>query len=339
MGMLSLWRRHDPLPDVADWPSWDYADYLWFFLSREGTRRRLRGSSAPLDVLDTPEKLWDFCAPIRERIRATFDTDAPRVSITLVAYNEERQLIPTLLSYTRLECPPGLAELVVVDNNSTDRTKDIIEACGARYVLCEEQGTPFARAAGLAAAYDEAEYLWMSDADVRVVPPLTTKEDLARKGTVFRTAYEFMEAHPQTVGVSTGAVIEAAHWSYHLVHETAVALKHTAKYSCWSGSNQFVRKWALEASGGIDTSVLFGEDQHRHFQLARWAKAHDKHLHSANMDEEALGDPVYYSGRRYATLGRVAWHVWETLTRNYVARGDHWSDTVHKENLEWQHIR
>jgi len=324
---------------VADWQSWDYEDYVWFFLSDEGTRQRLHGAAAPLGVLDTEPKLWDFCQPIREHIRTTYDTEAPRVSIALVAYNEERQLLPTLLSYTLLDCPPGLAELIVVDNNSTDRTKAIIEACGARCVHAEEQGTPFARAAGLEAAYDEAEYLWMSDADVRVVPPISSKDDLFRKGTVFKTSYDFMEDHPETVGVSSGAVIEAAHWSYNLVHQTAVALNQTATYSCWSGSNQFVRKWALEASGGIDTSVLFGEDQHRHFQLARWAKERGKHLNSANMDEEALGDPVYYSGRRYATLGRVARHFGATLQRNYVSSGDHWTETEHEAGIDWEQIR
>jgi glycosyltransferase involved in cell wall biosynthesis len=330
-----------PLPNVADWSSWDYDDYLWFFLSREGTRQRLHGSSAPLGVLDTPEKLGDFCQPIRERIQAKFDTEAPQVSIALVAYNEERQLIPTLLSYTRLDCPPRLAELIVVDNNSTDRTKEIIEACGARYVHAEEQGTPFARAAGLEAAYDEAEYLWMSDADVRILPPIKRREELdSASSTVLKTSYEYLEAHPDTVGISTGGLVEDAHWSYRLIHQGALMAGVTSKYSCWAGYNQFVRKWALEASGGIDTTVLFGEDHHRHYQLARWAKANNKKMYSANMEGgEAVADPVYISGRRYATLGRVVNHMWETLTRDHIAQGEDWKDIKHKQKLDWRHIR
>jgi len=327
------------MPDLNDWRQWGYEDYLWYFLGKDGTRRRLSGSQAPLDVLDSADELYEFCSPIRSRIQDKFDTSDPRVSIAIVAYNEERQLIPTLLSYTCLDCPDGLAELIVVDNNSTDRTREIIQACGARYVFCEEQGTPFARAAGLEAAADSAEYLWMSDGDVRVVPPVEDPSDIGSKGTVFRTSYDYLEAHPETVGVSSGAVIESAHWSYHLIHELAVLTRRTAPYSCWSGSNQFVRKWALESSGGIDTTVLFGEDQNRHFQLARWAKKHGKHMNSANMDADALGDPVYYSGRRYASLKMVLTHLWDSIRRQYVKSGKHWTETEHKEDVDWRHIR
>jgi hypothetical protein len=148
-----------------------------------------------------------------------------------------------------------------------------------------------------------------------------------------------MEAHPDTVGISSGSVVEDAHWTYMAIHGIAIATGQTARYSCWSGSNQFVRKWALEASGGINTSVLFGEDQHRHFQLARWAEEHGKELNSANMDEEALADPVYFSGRRYARPSLVLRHLGETLTRSYRTTGDHWSETEHKNDVEWRHVR
>ncbi|QXD16174.1 glycosyltransferase [Rhodocaloribacter litoris] len=325
-------------PDPGNWRTWQYEDYLRYFLSIEGVRQRMKGRGFPLDAL-TDNELWQFCAPIRTRIEEKFGrSESPRVSIALVAYNEERELIPTLLSYTLLDCPPGLAELIVVDNNSTDRTRDVIQACGARYVLCKEQGTPFARAAGLAASHPDTEYIWMSDGDVRVVPPIKREEDLLRPGTVFQTAYRFLEAHPRTVGVSTGAVIEHAHWSYRLIHILALKLKRTSKYSCWSGSNQFVRKRVLAESGGIDTSVLFGEDQYRHFQLARWAKANKMHLNSANMSEE-IADPVYYSGRRYATLGHVILHLWDTLKRGSYFEKDEYGWALHKKNIGWRQVR
>lgn len=327
------------MPDPRAWSSWTYDDYLRYFLSEQGTRRRLRGRGFPLELL-SDDDLVAFCTPIRERIAERYGAStAPEVSITLVAYNEERELIATLLSYTLLDCPPGLAELIVVDNNSQDRTRAVIEACGARYVLCEEPGTPFARAAGLAAAHPDAEYLWMSDGDVRVVPPIRRERDLLRRGTVLQTAYRFMEAHPRTVGVSTGTVFDATHWLHQLIRWAAVAAGATAKYSCWSGTNQFVRKWALEASGGIDTTVLFGEDHHRHYQLARWAKAHKKLLKSANMGIEELADPVYHSGRRHATLGLVLRHLWDTLRRGRYFQKDERGWAVHEEGIDWRPVR
>lgn len=327
------------MPNPEKWSTWTYEDYVRYFLSMRGVRLRLKRRGFPLDLL-SDEELVAFCRPIRERILARYGLSThPRVSITLVAYNEERELISTLLSYTLLDCPPGMAELIVVDNNSRDRTRQIIEACGAKYVLCKEPGTPFARAAGLAAAHPEAEYLWMSDGDVRVVPPIRREEDLLKTGTVFRTVYEFMEAHPKTVGVSSGTVFDATHWLHRLTRKVAVVIGVTHKYSCWSGTNQFVRKWALEASGGIDTTVLFGEDHHRHYQLARWAKAHKKHLNSANMDEAALGDPVYHSGRRHATLRLVLRHLWDTVKRGRYFDEDEEGWARHKKGVTWRAVR
>lgn len=327
------------LPDVRNWKHWTYEDYLWFFLSRKGTRSRLRGSNAPLEALQSEHELREFLAPLRERIKIKYSTDSPRVSIALVAYNEERQLIPTLLSYTCLDCPNGLAEIIVVDNNSTDRTREIVEACGAKYVHCSEQGTPYARAAGIEAASSGTEYIWMSDADARVVKPFDSKVDLTRKGTVFQTSYGYMEEDENRVGVSTGILLEDAHFSYWIIHELAVLAGWTDKYVAWAGANQFVRKSAMEAIGGIDTSVLYGEDYRRLAQLARWANAHDKHIGSVNMDGPPLGDPVYVSGRRYATLGRVAKHTIETLTRDYRSHGEEWTDISHKKHVDWQHYR
>ncbi len=326
-------------PGPGNWRTWQYEDYLRYFLSIEGVRQRMKGRGFPLDTL-TDDELWQFCAPIRSRIEEKYgQSESPRVSIALVAYNEERELIPTLLSYTLLDCPPGLAELIVVDNNSTDRTRDVIQACGARYVLCKEQGTPFARAAGLAASHPDAEYIWMSDGDVRVVPPIKREEDLLRPGTVFQTAYHFLEAHPRTVGVSTGTVFDATHWSHALLRIIARAIGKTSKYSCWSGTNQFIRKSALLASGGIDTTVLFGEDHHRHYQLARWAKANGLHLNSANMNKEKLGDPVYHSGRRHATLKHVILHLWDTLRRGRYYDKDEHGWPLHKQNITWREVR
>lgn len=322
------------LPDPKDWQNWDYEDYLRYFLSYKSAKNRLKGRSFPLRILSKSE-LKNFCIPIKNRIKEKFSSDHPDVSISLAAYNEESQIVPTLLSYTLLRCEEGISELIVVDNGSQDRTKEIARACGVKLVECKKKGLPYARDAGLKSAYEEAEYIWMSDSDVRVVSPIKEGKDLHRKGTALKTSYEHLESNPEVVGVSTGVLMESSHWLYGITHGLALALGVTNRYSCWSGGNQFMRKWALEESGGINLEMGGASEDHiRHYQLARWAKKNDKYLHSANMDE-SLADPVYHSGRRVGSAKGVLESIWTSVTRSNLEKGEHWSDTRHTEGDWW----
>jgi hypothetical protein len=322
------------LPNPKNWKKWEYEDYLRYFLSYKSAKKRLRGKGFPLDMLSRGD-IKEFLKPIKNRIREKFENENPEVSISLPAYNEEDQIIPTLISYTLTECEYGVAELVVVDNGSDDRTREIAEECGVKLVKCRKKGLHYARDAGLKSAHDDAEYIWMSDSDVRVVPPIKRKEDLHRKGTTLRTSYEYLESNPKVAGVSTGVVIESSHWFYKITHGLALALGMTNKYSCWSGGNQFMRKWALEESGGINLEMGGASEDHiRHYQLARWAKENDMQLHSANMDE-SLADPVYHSGRRVGSAKGVLESIWSSVTRSNLEKGEHWSDTRHTKGDWW----
>ena len=48
------------------------------------------------------------------------------VSIIIPTYNREEQLNRTLNSLIHLKSDPNLFEIIVVDNGSTDRTKDVV---------------------------------------------------------------------------------------------------------------------------------------------------------------------------------------------------------------------
>ncbi|MFW6194336.1 MAG: glycosyltransferase [Halobacteriota archaeon] len=54
-------------------------------------------------------------------------TDLPTVSVIVPAYNAENNIGNLIESLLELDYPPELLELIMVDNNSTDRTKEIIE--------------------------------------------------------------------------------------------------------------------------------------------------------------------------------------------------------------------
>ncbi len=69
-----------------------------------------------------------------------------RISVVIPCFNEEggiARVIPSL--------PPSVDEIVVVDNNSTDRTGDVARGLGARVVLERRKGYGAAYQAGLAA--------------------------------------------------------------------------------------------------------------------------------------------------------------------------------------------
>ena len=97
-----------------------------------------------------------------------------KLSIIVPAYNEER-LLPVCLHAievalaTSRDC--GFStEVVVVDNNSTDRTAELARQAGAR--VCFEPVNHIARARNAGAAVATGEWLMFLDADSRVSPGL-----------------------------------------------------------------------------------------------------------------------------------------------------------------------
>lgn len=58
----------------------------------------------------------------------------PRVSIVMVAHNEEQNLPAKLANLSALEYPPELIQVIVASDASTDRTEDILQAAGGAVV-------------------------------------------------------------------------------------------------------------------------------------------------------------------------------------------------------------
>src|SRR5689334_18853557 len=77
----------------------------------------------------------------------------PLYSVIIPAYNEEAYLGRTLSSLrAAMDGLPEAGEVIVVDNNSSDRTADIARAAGARVVFEPVNQISRARNAGAAAA-------------------------------------------------------------------------------------------------------------------------------------------------------------------------------------------
>src|SRR5690606_27680177 len=120
---------------------------------------------------------------IRRRIEQLRE-GVPLVSIVIPAFNEQDTILRTLasLSYTIAPYP---VEIIVVDNNSTDASKDRIEKSGARYILETKKGVENARDTGLKEA--QGIYVISGDADTiysphwvdDLVAPLIRHENIA----------------------------------------------------------------------------------------------------------------------------------------------------------------
>ena len=102
------------------------------------------------------------------------------VSVIICTYNRCQSLQTTLVSLLSLEVPEGLAwEVLVVDNNSTDQTKTVVEDFAAKVpfsvtrVLETEPGLSEARNAGLRHA--KGEIISFLDDDVLVFPDWLTE--------------------------------------------------------------------------------------------------------------------------------------------------------------------
>jgi len=86
----------------------------------------------------------------------------PEISIVMPAYNEEENIAPTLASLcNNITSRP--VEIIVVNNNSTDKTEALVKACGVNCILETTQGITPARNAGLAQA--KGKYILNADAD------------------------------------------------------------------------------------------------------------------------------------------------------------------------------
>jgi cellulose synthase/poly-beta-1,6-N-acetylglucosamine synthase-like glycosyltransferase len=91
-----------------------------------------------------------------------------KVSVIVPAYNAENIIGRCIESLLRLDFPPDEREIIVVDNNSNDRTKEIVQRYPVTYVFEPEKGVGAARNRGIHAA--SGEIIAFTDSDCTVAP-------------------------------------------------------------------------------------------------------------------------------------------------------------------------
>lgn len=290
-------------PQLERWRQWSWDDYLAYFLSGQAAKARARRSDASVASVLTTEELTEFCEPVRARLAPMFSGNTPAVSIQMPCRNDQDELLATLVSYAMLDVAPGEAELIVADNASSDRTGMVIKACGVKGVFAPEPGMGRARRAAYDAMSPSAEFVWLTDSDARVLPPIWRFRDLQQRSPILKTNLRCFNGNDRVIGVSTGVVYEYTYPVFRLLRAIAVFAGKAPRIHCWSGPNQFVRRSALDAIGGINSDVPYRarEDHQRMYELARYGKRIGAQMLSA-ATIRALCDPVYHSGRRRGTF-------------------------------------
>ena len=179
-----------------------------------------------------------------------------KVSIIIPAYNEESYLPATLESIdAALPDASVETEIIVVDNESTDRTREIAEKFGAQVVMETVHNIARVRNAGAKAA--SGDVLIFIDADTLVPRPLIQK---------ISAVMEDERCFGGAVAVDYGAFRRKWMKWYML------GWKFWGKFfNMKLGAAQFCRKSIFERLGGYDESIYMGEDVMFYWRLSKFA--------------------------------------------------------------------
>jgi len=107
-----------------------------------------------------------FIHRIREEMKSK-KPDNPVISIGVIAYNEQRMILSCLASLAAQKSKYSI-EVIVSNNNSSDKTLDLIEQTGVIHVTETRQGVGYAREAAMNMA--RGTYFLNADADA-LYPP------------------------------------------------------------------------------------------------------------------------------------------------------------------------
>lgn len=91
-----------------------------------------------------PQPIIDL---VKDKIKQ-IETDNPLVSVVAIAHNEENRILSCLRSLCENKCDFPI-EILVVNNNSTDHTEDVLKELGITYFNEIRKGPGYARQCGL----------------------------------------------------------------------------------------------------------------------------------------------------------------------------------------------
>jgi len=216
-----------------------------------------------------------------------------KISFVIPAYNEEAYIYKCLQSiFKEIKKGSYNVEIIVVNNSSTDKTRDIAQSFPNVIVIDEpHKGVTWARQAGFLVS--SGDVIVQLDADT-----------MLPEGWIEKAMEEFRR-DPNLVALSSGLIIfydlpKVTNSLVHLYYYFAYILYLLNRFvlntgSMLQGANAIIRRTALKEINGYNMNYNFyGEDT----DLAR-------RLHKVGKVKFTLKFPTYTSGRRLAKEGII----------------------------------
>lgn len=200
---------------------------------------------------------------IREKIQM-LHSGQPEVSIGIPAYNEEKNILMTLSSIADMKTDKSI-EVIVVDNNSSDKTNEVSKSLGAVVYKEDRQGVSFARERALTEA--KGKYFVCADSDTiyspewidEIIKPLLDESVTCAYGS-----YSFIPPPGNT---------RFKYGLYELARGVLFFIKrNTKEYLMVRGANFAFRTKDGRDVGGFDLSSTWLEDGRMGLALSKIGK-------------------------------------------------------------------
>lgn len=179
-------------------------------------------------------------------------------SIVIPAYNEEEYLPRTLeaANAAMAAAAPACGEIIVVDNNSTDRTAELAAAAGARVVF--EPHNQISRARNRGAEEAAGRALVFVDADTAITPEL------------LQHALQALA----TGSCGGGATVATSDSAGPVVRASLRLWNRLSKRFGWAaGAFVFCRREAWHETGGFSLQLYASEELDFSRRLRKWGRA------------------------------------------------------------------
>ena len=181
-----------------------------------------------------------------------------RLSFVIPAYNEEAYL-PACLDaiFAQIKDVPGGAEVIVVNNASTDKTREVaLRYPGVKLVDEPQKGLTFARQAGFKAC--TGELIANVDSDSRLTPgwvdTVLAAFDTQEKLVAISGPLVYYDLQPRQ-----RFSVQIFYWVAFMIYVLNRYILRAG--SMVQGGNFVLKRSGLEAIGGFDTTISFyGED-------------------------------------------------------------------------------
>lgn len=202
-------------------------------------------------------------AEISDKIQAFCPEEVPECSVVLIAHNEERHILGCLWSLVDNKCDFSV-EIIVVSNNSTDATENILEETGVCWYNESQKGPGFARQCGLEHA--RGKYHICIDSDTLYPPHYIATHVRHLKRTNVVCAYGLWSFLPDANHSRFGLFF------YELSRDIYLSILNMNRPELCVRGMVLSFHTELGKKSGYRTNILRGEDGMMAFELKKYGK-------------------------------------------------------------------